>query len=61
MGLWLWVNGPTIIITLILMVLVILAGRKITKRKEGCGCGHCCSGCEDCWFKSFSEQTEKEE
>lgn len=61
MLLWLSANGSTIIITLILIVLVTLAGRKITKRKGGCGCGHCGGGCDNCYFKNFSEQTDKKE
>ena len=62
MLLWLSANGSTIIITLILIVLVTLAGRKITKRKGsgGCGCGHCGGGCDNCCFKNFFEQIEEQ-
>jgi hypothetical protein len=61
MLLWLSANGSTIVITLILIVLVFLAGRKITKRKGSCGCGHCCGCCDYCCFKSSEDQAEKNE
>ncbi|WP_143319363.1 FeoB-associated Cys-rich membrane protein [Clostridium sp. HBUAS56010] len=56
MLLWFSVNGPTIFITLILMALVIAAGKKITKRKGGCG--HCCGNCSGCYLNGKEEQEE---
>ncbi|WP_026890870.1 FeoB-associated Cys-rich membrane protein [Lacrimispora aerotolerans] len=60
MLLWLSANGSTIIISLILIVLVYLAGKKLTKQKGNC-CGNC-SGCSGCCFHCFDEQErEKQE
>jgi hypothetical protein len=59
MLLWLSINGSTIIITLILMVLVYLAGKKLTKQK-GRGCGNC-AGCSGCCFRCFDDQERGEQ
>jgi hypothetical protein len=59
MILWLSMNGSTIIITLVLMFLVYLAGKKLIKQK-GRGCGNC-TGCNGCCYHCFDDQQREEQ
>lgn len=55
---WLTANGSTIIISMILLLLMVLAGRKVLKNKGGCSCGHC-GGCHRCDIWKSDEKNDQ--